>query len=101
MQIRTVFILGLAIITLQSCVYRIDIPQGNRIEPDKLQQLSIGMTRDQVEFLLGQAAIKDLYHANQAHYVYYLYDGKQQLSEQKTMILTFDKDILIDIEGNL
>ena len=101
MQIRTIFIFVLAIVTLQSCVYRMDIHQGNRIEADKLEQLKTGMTRDQVEFLLGQAAIKDLYHANQSHYIYYLYDGDKQQAEQKTMVLTFDQDILVSIEGSL
>ena len=101
MQIRTIFIIVLAMLTLQSCVYRMDIDQGNRIAADKLEQLQTGMTRDQVEFLLGQAAIKDLYHANQSHYIYYLYDGETQLTEQKTMTLTFEQDILVTIEGSL
>ena len=78
-----------------------DIPQGNRIEAEKLQQLQTGMTRKQVEFLLGKAAINDPYHANKAHYVYYLYKGEEQQSEQKTMILTYENDILINIDGSL
>ncbi len=101
MQIRTIFIIVLVIVTLQSCVYRMDIDQGNRIEADKLQQLQTGMTKDQVEFLLGQAAIKDLYHANKSHYIYFLYDGEKQQTEQRTMTLTFEQDILVLIEGSL
>jgi outer membrane protein assembly factor BamE len=89
------------IISLQACIYRMDIPQGNRVEAEKLQQLKTGMTREQVEFLLGQAAINDSYHANKAHYVYYLYDGEEQSTELKTMVLTFENDELIDIEGSL
>lgn len=89
------------IITLQACVYRMDIPQGNQIDPQKLEQLKTGMTKKQVEFLLGTAAINDQYHANQAHYVYYLYSGKKQTSELKTMVLTYESDILVDIKGQL
>ncbi|MBT3205294.1 MAG: outer membrane protein assembly factor BamE, partial [Gammaproteobacteria bacterium] len=78
-----------------------DIPQGNQIDPQKLEQLKTGMTKSQVEFLLGSAAINDQYHANQAHYVYYLFNGKERTTELKKMILTYDADILVNIEGKL
>lgn len=92
---------GLIIVTLQACIYRMDIPQGNKIDPARLDQLKVGMTRSQVVYLLGDAAITDQFHANQSHYVYYLYKGEEQQSEQKTMVLTYDNDILMDIEGSL
>jgi outer membrane protein assembly factor BamE len=101
MRLSHFLFLFLIIVTSQSCVYRMDIPQGNRVDADKLEQLKIGMTRKQVEFLLGKAAINDPYHADKAHYIYYLYKGEKQQSEQKTMTLTYDKDTLVDIEGNL
>ena len=94
-------VISLLIVTSQACVYRMDIPQGNRIDQDKLDQLKLGMTRSQVIFLLGDAAIKDQYHANQAHYVYYLYNGEQQSSDLRSMILTYENDILVDIDGAL
>ena len=91
----------LIIVTSQSCVYRMDIAQGNRIDADKLEQLKLGMTRKQVEFLLGKAAIEDIYHSDKAHYIYYLYEGDQQQSDQKTMILTYNQGVLVDIQGTL
>ncbi|MFZ9038036.1 MAG: outer membrane protein assembly factor BamE [Gammaproteobacteria bacterium] len=42
-----------------------DIPQGNRIDPALAEQLEIGMSRSQVEFLLGTPAIVDAYHPDQ------------------------------------
>jgi outer membrane protein assembly factor BamE len=78
-----------------------DIPQGNRIDEEKLQQLKLGMTRSQVEYLLGDAAINDEYHANQAYYVYYLYHGEQQISDLKTMTLSYENNVLVDIKGKL
>ena len=101
MPIKLLLISGILIITSQACVYRMDIPQGNQIEQKKLEQLTIGMTKSQVEFLLGSAAINDQYHANQAHYVYYLYSGKEKISTLKTMILTYKDNTLIDIDGEL
>jgi len=101
MRIKLLTLTGFLIITLQACVYRMDIPQGNQIEQSKLDQLHTGMTKSQVEFLLGSAAINDQYHANEAHYVYYIYNGKERSTELKTMILTYQEKILIDIKGEL
>ena len=101
MYIKLLILSVFLTITLQACVYRMDIPQGNQIEQKKLDQLKTGMTKSQVEFLLGSAAINDQYHANQAHYVYYLYNGKKRVSELKTMILTYRDNTLIDIKGEL
>jgi len=53
MRIRLLLLVGFLIITLQACIYRMDIPQGNQIDPKKLEQLKTGMTKSQVEFLLG------------------------------------------------
>jgi outer membrane protein assembly factor BamE len=91
----------LLIVSSQACVYRMDIPQGNRIDANKMQQLEIGMTRKQVEFLLGTPAINDPYHSNEAYYIYYLYKGEQKKSEEKTMVLTYENDILVKIDGRL
>lgn len=102
MRYRLFIFIGLFIVTLQACLYRLDIPQGNRIEPQKLSQLKLGMTRTQVEFLLGNSVINDQYHAHQSHYVYYLFDGEKKTTELKSMILSYDdSDVLIDINGSL
>jgi len=101
MRKLVLIVVGVLIVTLQACVYRMDIPQGNRIDQTNLDKLEIGMSRSQVVFLLGDAAINDHHHANQAHYVYYLYQGKERRSDLKTMVLTYDNDTLVDIKGSL
>lgn len=102
MRTRLTLILISIIVSLQACVYRMDIPQGNVVEAAKLEQLKTGMTRQQVEYLLGKAAINDLYHANQAHYVYYKYDGEtRQVVDRKQMVLTYENGVLVSIDGAL
>ena len=102
MRYRLFIFLGFLIVTLQACVYRMDIPQGNEIDASKIEQLKVGMTKKQVVFLLGNAAINDQYHANQAHYVYYLYEGdSNQVKVLKKMILTYQSGILQNIQGSL
>ena len=53
-------------------VYKIDIQQGNAVEPEKVRQLEIGMTKSQVEYLLGTPLITDLFHPDRWDYIYYL-----------------------------
>ena len=78
-----------------------DIPQGNRIDPVLVEQLEIGMSRNQVRFLLGTPAIVDLYHPDQWHYVFYLKTGADGEYEKRIMTLNFQGDLLAEIEGTL
>ena len=48
-----------AALALSACVYRIDIQQGNLLEDDDIAQVDLGMTRSQVQFLLGTPMISD------------------------------------------
>jgi len=99
--LQTILIFGLAIVTLSGCVYRMDIPQGNRIDPALVEQLEIGMSRNQVEFLLGTPSIIDLHHPDQWYYVFYLKTGDNGEISKSVMTLTFSADLLSMIEGDL
>jgi len=99
--LQTALITGLAIVTLSGCVYRMDIPQGNRIDPALVEQLEIGMSRNQVEFLLGTPSIVDLQHPDQWYYVFYLKTGDDGNIQKSVMTLTFTDDLLSVIDGNL
>jgi outer membrane protein assembly factor BamE len=99
--LQATLIVGLAIVTLSGCVYRMDIPQGNRIDPELVEQLEIGMSRNQVEFLLGTPAIVDLHHPDKWHYVFYLKTGNDSEISKSVMTLTFSGDLLASIEGDL
>ncbi len=102
MPFRPMILVAALIVTLQGCVYRMDVPQGNAVDPDKLAQIKPGMTRKQVEFLIGQAAIQDPFHADEDYYIYYLYKGKKrQVEELRRMYLRYDGDRLASIEGSL
>jgi outer membrane protein assembly factor BamE len=89
------------IVTSSACVYRLDIPQGNKIDADVIAQLETGMTTRQVEFLLGKPAITDPYHAGVWHYVYYFKSGEDGSIEKRVMTLRFTNDQLSSIEGSL
>ncbi|MFT5664188.1 MAG: outer membrane protein assembly factor BamE [Gammaproteobacteria bacterium] len=103
MKIRQFFIIALVIpiITLSACVYRQDILQGNRIDDKAIEQLAVGMTKSQVEFLLGTAAIIDLHHPHAWHYIYFVKTGDDESIDKRVMTLHFNLDSLTSIEGSL
>jgi len=78
-----------------------DIHQGNRIDPALVEQLEIGMSRNQVEFLLGTPSIVDLHHPDQWHYVFYLKQGDDGDIQKSVLTLTFSSDLLSMIKGDL
>ena len=88
-------------LTLTSCIYKMDIEQGNAIDQDKVDKLKIGMTKKQVKFLLGNPAIKDIFHKDEWHYLRTLKHDNGSITDKKTMILKFEHNILQQIQGHL
>jgi outer membrane protein assembly factor BamE len=99
--LQTILFAGFLIVTLPGCLYRMDIPQGNRINDGLEQQLEIGMSRDQVEFLLGSPAVIDLYRPDQWYYYYYLKTGDDGVIVKRQLTLTFTNNLLSKIDGTL
>lgn len=83
-------------------VYRIDVQQGNVIDQSSINQLTTGMSKRQVLFIMGTPAISDPFHAQRWDYVYDFQPGKySKKEERKHVVLYFDGDALSRIEGDL
>lgn len=84
-------------------VYRIEVQQGNVVTQEMVDQLHVGMTKRQVQFVLGAPMIIDPFHAERWDYIY-LYnpgsDGKSDATE-RLITLTFEDDRVKTIQGNL
>lgn len=63
--------IGLAGCNYNSYIYRIDVPQGNLVTQEVAEQLQLGMSRAQVQFLIGVPLVKSDFHLNRWDYVYY------------------------------
>jgi len=79
--------------------YRVDIQQGNTLDKEQVDQLQVGMTKQQVKFLLGTPLIQDPFHANRWDYVYSFKPGGGKLSSQH-LTLYFDGNTLSRIDGS-
>jgi len=94
LRLRSFAIVALAASALAGaagCVHRIDIQQGNFLDHEDLERVSVGMTRVQVRALLGTPMVADPFHHGRWDYVYYLKKGRWQKPEYRHFIVYFDE----------
>jgi len=88
----------LASLALSSgCVYRLNISQGNLVEQEDLDQVEVGMTRNQVRFLLGTPMIDDPFHAERWDYIYFLKIGRKDATFKRWVSIVFADEIVSEI----
>lgn len=84
--------------TVKKVVYRIDVPQGNYLEQDKVEQVKVGMNAEQVQYLLGTPMLRDAFGGNRWTYVFIKREGYKD-PEQRTLQIYFDnKGLVSDIQ---
>ena len=97
---RKVIILALIFSTMaltSGCVYRSNIAQGNLIEQEDLDQVEVGMTRNQVRFLLGTPMIDDPFHKTRWDYVYFLKIGREAATFKRWVSVEFENGLVSEI----
>ena len=90
------------ILSLSACsswIYRIDIPQGNFLEQKDVDKLRIAMTKEQVQFVLGNPVAENSFDQDNWHYYYSLKRGSGDLFEKK-LVLNFEQGKLIKMSGD-
>jgi outer membrane protein assembly factor BamE len=75
---------------LGACVHRIDIQQGNFLDKEDIDRISVGMTRVQVRALLGTPMVADPFQGERWDYLYYFKRGRWKKPEQRHFIVYFD-----------
>lgn len=79
--------------------YRIDIQQGNWVTSSQIEQLQVGMTREQVRFILGTPTLQDIFYSDRWEYPYYFKPGYGD-DELRTFTVWFDGDQLTRWDGS-
>lgn len=79
--------------------YKLQVVQGNQLDPRAVVSLQPGMSRDQVQLLLGTPLLRDPFHADRWDYTYNT-ARNGVLEEQRTLTLFFTDDRLARAEGN-
>lgn len=84
---------------LVSCAYRPDVQQGNTFTEEQISQLKVGMTPQQVVFIMGTALLKDPFHKNRWDYIYTFAKG-QANAERQLLTLYFEQNVLSKIDNS-
>jgi outer membrane protein assembly factor BamE len=85
-------------LTATGCVYRMNIQQGNYLEPKAVEQLQLGMTRSQVRYLLGTPMIPDAFDDDRWDYLYYSKQGRLRSPQQRHLTVFFEGDKVARID---
>jgi outer membrane protein assembly factor BamE len=93
--------IALAALALAACVYRIDIQQGNLLDEADINQVDLGMTRSQVQFLLGTPMVADSFHRDRWDYAYYYRRGRSPDAVRRWIVVYFQNDRVARIERDV
>lgn len=94
-------LLGALVAVTTGCgvIYKVDINQGNLLDEGTVNQLEIGMTKRQVQVLMGTPSIQSPFHQSRWDYTASI-SRRGRAPEIRTLTLTFDGDRLASIEGD-
>lgn len=81
-------------------VYRISVQQGNIIDQEEIDQLEIGMTKRQVQFVLGSPILIDTFNPDRWDYIYTRRSGKGEVTDKRFSVF-FENDRYVRHEGNV
>lgn len=82
-------------------VYRIDIPQGNVVTQEMVDQLKPGMTKRQVRFVMGTPLVLDTFEPDRWDYIRSMEGRMQRERTQQRISLYFEGDKLVRMEGDM
>lgn len=96
-----IIITALSLSACSSWVFRYDVPQGNYLEQKSIDKLQVGMTKEQVKFILGSPVVVDAFDNDTWNYVYKLKSGRSRdFDMKKQFIINFSNDKLISASGD-
>jgi outer membrane protein assembly factor BamE len=79
-------------------VYKMTVQQGNIITEKMVNQIALGMNREQVRYVLGTPLLTDLFHRDRWDYLYTIRRGHEPM-QSKRLTLWFQGDRLVSIDG--
>jgi outer membrane protein assembly factor BamE len=93
-----VAVLLLIAAAMGGCVHRPYIQQGNYLETTDVDQVTSGMTRSQVRYLLGTPMISDPFTAQRWDYIYTLKRGRDRNLDRAHFVVYFVDDKVSRVE---
>ncbi|MGJ7902070.1 MULTISPECIES: outer membrane protein assembly factor BamE [Lysobacter] len=98
---KLLLVLSLSMLTAGcGIIYKQPIYQGNLLEKTAIDQLQTGMTKQQVQLLLGTPSIEDPFHQNRWDYTSTQRVDRLGHTDRKNLTLWFENDSLTKWEGD-
>lgn len=99
MSKHLIFVTAIASFILTSCVYKVDVEQGNIVTPEMVDLLEPNMNKRQVRYVLGTPLVVDVFHQDRWDYIYSVQLGGGT-REQKRISVVFENDRLVGLQGD-
>jgi len=94
-KMKYFMLLGVAILVVgcsNFSMHRVDVYQGNYIEQQRLENLQPGMTRSEVQLLLGTPLVQDVYNPYVWYYVFFHSNSSGKVKEAQQIRVHFDQN---------
>ncbi len=96
-QITKIILFGGLLLLLSACAnYKLEVQQGNLVTQTAVSKLQRGMTKEQVQALLGTPLMKDNFNGNRWDYVFYQNKPESERKAQN-ITLIFEGDLLVNV----
>ncbi len=93
-----IFIISLLIYSCSNTnLYRVTITQGTVFAQEDIDKLEIGMTKDQVSFVMGQPSFENFFEKNVWNYIYKITTGDNVDMEKKVKLIFDEKNLLSEV----
>lgn len=94
------FLILSAVLALSACslIYKLPTRQGNIIDQKQVEQVQVGMTREQVRFLMGTAVAATPFVENRWDYIGY-YKSPRGEESRRVVTVFFEGDKVSRIDG--
>lgn len=78
--------------------YQIDIDQGNQVTQAQVNQLSLGMSKEEVKFIMGTPMLNDIFNLDRWDYMQYHKSGETSEISENKLILYFENNLLVNVD---
>ena len=78
-------------------LYRVTITQGTVFAQEDIDKLEIGMTKDQVSFVMGQPSFENFFEKYVWNYIYKITTGDNVDMEKKVKLIFDEKNLLSEV----
>lgn len=80
---------------LTGCVYKVRVYQGTITDAGNIEKVELGMTREQVAYLLGTPTVRDPFHASRWDYVF---TGGTLEGQRRIVVIRFSEEGVSSID---